>query len=87
MVVVGSVYRLRLSNFYGVHAQPTREHPALPPLAFSSVVQKLLTNEPNPSPATWVNLEAAEMAFSRDQDNRKQWKKKARALARRSMEE
>lgn len=52
-----------------------------------TALKKLLTNEPNPSPATWVNLEAAEMAFSRDQDNRKQWKKKARALARRSMEE
>mmetsp|Transcript_108090 Transcript_108090/g.186551 ORF Transcript_108090/g.186551 Transcript_108090/m.186551 type:complete len:439 (-) Transcript_108090:214-1530(-) len=50
-------------------------------------LKKILTNEPNPSPATWVNNDAAEMAFSKDMDVRKQWKKKARALARRSMEE
>eukprot|EP00667_Euglena_gracilis_P003849 EG_transcript_3862 len=50
-------------------------------------LKKLLTHDPNPSPATWVNQDAAQMAFNRDLEVRKQWKKKARSLARRSMEE
>eukprot|EP01012_Entosiphon_sulcatum_P008720 TRINITY_DN14783_c0_g1_i1.p1 TRINITY_DN14783_c0_g1~~TRINITY_DN14783_c0_g1_i1.p1 ORF type:complete len:442 (+),score=67.55 TRINITY_DN14783_c0_g1_i1:86-1411(+) len=52
-----------------------------------NALKKLLSSEPNPSPATWINEEAAHMCFAKDLEERKQWKKKARALARRSMEE
>jgi ubiquitin-protein ligase len=50
-------------------------------------LKKLLVNEPSPSPATWINEEAAKLYFSKDPDGRAQWKKKARTLARRSVEE
>eukprot|EP01061_Rhynchopus_euleeides_P008006 TRINITY_DN1706_c2_g1_i2.p1 TRINITY_DN1706_c2_g1~~TRINITY_DN1706_c2_g1_i2.p1 ORF type:complete len:582 (+),score=187.47 TRINITY_DN1706_c2_g1_i2:170-1747(+) len=53
---------------------------------FSSI-RKLLCSEPNPSTATWVNLEAAELCFSQDADKQKLWRRKAKQLARQSMED
>eukprot|EP01063_Lacrimia_lanifica_P027434 TRINITY_DN384_c0_g4_i1.p1 TRINITY_DN384_c0_g4~~TRINITY_DN384_c0_g4_i1.p1 ORF type:complete len:488 (+),score=202.49 TRINITY_DN384_c0_g4_i1:85-1548(+) len=53
---------------------------------FSSI-RKLLTAEPNPSTATWVNMEAAELCFSNDPEKQKQWRRKAKQLARQSMED
>eukprot|EP01064_Diplonema_japonicum_P002826 TRINITY_DN1181_c4_g1_i1.p1 TRINITY_DN1181_c4_g1~~TRINITY_DN1181_c4_g1_i1.p1 ORF type:complete len:456 (+),score=96.15 TRINITY_DN1181_c4_g1_i1:86-1453(+) len=53
---------------------------------FSSI-RKLLSSEPNPSTATWVNLEAAELCFSSTPENQKYWRKKAKQLARQSMED
>ena len=50
-------------------------------------LRKMLANEPCSSPATWVNEEAAKMCFAKDPEERKQWKKKARSLARRSADE
>eukprot|EP00755_Sulcionema_specki_P011452 Sspe_Gene.49060::Locus_26073_Transcript_1_1_Confidence_1.000_Length_1600::g.49060::m.49060/K10585/UBE2Z; ubiquitin-conjugating enzyme E2 Z len=50
-------------------------------------VRKILTSEPNPSTATWVNLEAAELCFSNDPEKHKQWRRKAKQLARESMED
>eukprot|EP01006_Ploeotia_vitrea_P060949 TRINITY_DN76918_c0_g1_i1.p1 TRINITY_DN76918_c0_g1~~TRINITY_DN76918_c0_g1_i1.p1 ORF type:complete len:445 (-),score=58.21 TRINITY_DN76918_c0_g1_i1:147-1481(-) len=49
--------------------------------------KKLLTTEPNASPATWVNEEAAKACFHKEEETRKQWKKKVRQLARQTMEE
>eukprot|EP01059_Diplonema_ambulator_P019686 TRINITY_DN33315_c0_g1_i1.p1 TRINITY_DN33315_c0_g1~~TRINITY_DN33315_c0_g1_i1.p1 ORF type:complete len:457 (+),score=157.97 TRINITY_DN33315_c0_g1_i1:102-1472(+) len=53
---------------------------------FSSI-RKLLCSEPNPSTATWVNVEAAELCFSNDPEKQKSWRRKAKQLARQSMED
>jgi len=50
-------------------------------------VKTILAEEPCPSSATWVNLEAAEMCFSADPDKHKQWRRKCKQLARQSMED
>lgn len=50
-------------------------------------VRKMLTESPNPSTATWVNIEAAELCFSQDKEKQKLFKRKARQLARQSMED
>eukprot|EP01062_Namystynia_karyoxenos_P055651 TRINITY_DN4668_c2_g1_i1.p1 TRINITY_DN4668_c2_g1~~TRINITY_DN4668_c2_g1_i1.p1 ORF type:complete len:482 (+),score=142.42 TRINITY_DN4668_c2_g1_i1:120-1565(+) len=65
----------------------------IPPAKMDSIdwlfqsVQKLLTSEPNPSEASWVNLEAAHLCFSSDPEKQKQWRRRCKQLARQSMEE
>jgi len=47
---------------------------------------KLLKTNPNPSPATWANIEAAKMYFSNDADVKKEYRKKVARLVRKSVE-
>ncbi|KAJ9450056.1 Ubiquitin-conjugating enzyme E2 2 [Diplonema papillatum] len=64
---------------------PLAKHDSIDYL-FTSI-RKLLSSEPNPSTATWVNLEAADLCFSQDATRQTQWKRKVKQLARQSMEE
>ncbi len=47
---------------------------------------KLLKAAPNPSPATWVNPEAARMYFSSDEATKKEYKKRVARCVRNSVE-
>ena len=47
---------------------------------------KLLKANPNPSPATWANVQAAKMYFSNDDEVKKEYRKKVARLVRKSVE-
>jgi len=49
-------------------------------------VQKLLQTTPNSSSATWVNADAAKQYFSKSEDMRKEYRRRAIQCARKSME-
>jgi ubiquitin-protein ligase len=49
-------------------------------------INDLLTHQPSPSPATWVNTAAAQMCFARDPEQQKLFRRKARDLARRTVQ-
>jgi len=51
-----------------------------------NAIIKLLKVNPNPSPATWVNPQAAKMYFSNDEEAKKQYRKKVACLVRKSVE-
>ena len=46
----------------------------------------LLQNDPSPEPATHLNLEAATLHFSRSDDERKEYKKRAKRCVQRSVD-
>jgi ubiquitin-conjugating enzyme E2 Z len=51
-----------------------------------NAIIKLLKANPNPSPATWANSQAAKMYFSNDEDVKKEYRKRVARLVRKSVE-
>jgi len=54
--------------------------------ALVSSLVSLLANDPSPEPATHLNLEAAELHFSRSDDDKKEYKKRVKKVVQRSMD-
>eukprot|EP01118_Nematostelium_gracile_P011225 TRINITY_DN3954_c0_g1_i1.p1 TRINITY_DN3954_c0_g1~~TRINITY_DN3954_c0_g1_i1.p1 ORF type:complete len:421 (-),score=104.33 TRINITY_DN3954_c0_g1_i1:56-1318(-) len=67
--------------FYWV--PPQTKEPVTPIL---NAIMKLLRSEPNASPATWVNVQAANQYFSKKEEEKKEYKKKVAQCVRRSVE-
>lgn len=56
------------------------------PTTIAAAIARLVERSPNVAPTSWVNTEAAKQCFSNDAEQQKEFKRKARNLAKRTVE-